>query len=165
MIKHGHNRRDWRSPTYNSWAKMIARCYNPSCDEYKFYGAKGRTVCKRWRKFQNFLEDMGERPPGTTIDRHPSSAKVYRKSNCRWATKKQQSVNKVAEKFAGRTSKFKGVCLQKKTKRSPWLATINENKKQTHIGYFKTEEAAAKAYDKAAFKLWGADAFLNFPDN
>jgi hypothetical protein len=51
-------------------------------------------VCDRWLTFANFLADMGERPPGTTLDRYPDNEGDYEPSNCRWTTRKNQSRNR-----------------------------------------------------------------------
>jgi hypothetical protein len=59
---------------------------------YANYGAKGIRVEKRWHQFENFLEDMGERPPGTSIDRIDCSV-GYSRANCRWATRAEQALN------------------------------------------------------------------------
>jgi hypothetical protein len=81
--------------TYRVWVGMLGRCYTPSNNRYKWYGAKGVTVCDRWRySFENFLADMGERPPGLTLDRWPDKSGPYSPGNCRWATRKQQNSNK-----------------------------------------------------------------------
>jgi hypothetical protein len=72
---------------------MIARCTNPYSVSYATYGAKGVMVCERWTKFRNFLEDMGERPPGTSLDRI-DNAKGYEPGNCRWASRSQQNANR-----------------------------------------------------------------------
>lgn len=90
---HGHNRRHKSSRTHNSWRAMIARCVNPKNIGYPEYGARGITVCARWRSsFANFLADMGERPAGMTLDRRDND-KGYSRRNCRWATPKQQANN------------------------------------------------------------------------
>jgi len=82
------------SPTYISWAAMIARCTNPKATKYEAYGAKGVFVCAPWlRSFEQFVADVGERPPGTTIDRIDNS-KGYEPGNVRWATPRQQSENR-----------------------------------------------------------------------
>lgn len=72
---------------------MMARCFYPSCRSYKWYGAKGITVCLQWRKFAGFLKDMGEAPDGLTIDRKKNHL-PYSKGNCRWATPRVQQNNR-----------------------------------------------------------------------
>ena len=94
---HGHSKkedgRQRRSPTYRSWESMRDRCTRPGCHTYKMYGGRGITVCERWNVFLNFLEDMGERPKGTTLDRIDGT-KGYEPGNCRWATAATQGRNK-----------------------------------------------------------------------
>lgn len=90
--KHGHASRGRKSPTYLTWESMFRRCYMPSQDSFKDYGAKGIRVCDRWFSFEAFLEDMGQKPPGLTIDRIDSAAN-YEPSNCRWATTTEQRIN------------------------------------------------------------------------
>lgn len=80
---------------YRIWVGMKSRCADPSLPNY---GQKGITVCKRWGKFENFYADMGDVPPGMTIDR-VDNTKGYSKANCRWATKTTQSVNRTCTKF------------------------------------------------------------------
>lgn len=91
MIKHGH--RVKRTPTYYSWASMKKRCTNPNEENYYLYGGRGITFCKQWDLFTNFLNDMGERPYGKTLDRIDPNGN-YEPSNCRWATNLQQGRNK-----------------------------------------------------------------------
>lgn len=81
------------SPTYKIWASMIGRCHVPSSTGYQYYGGKGIAVCARWHSFENFLADMGERPPGLTIEREDNS-KDYSPDNCSWATWQQQQLNR-----------------------------------------------------------------------
>ncbi len=91
--KHGHSRRKQHSKTYTAWSHMISRCTNPNDINYHNYGGRGITVCKRWRKFENFLEDMGEPPSAKhSIDRIDNNGN-YCKSNCRWATDTEQQRN------------------------------------------------------------------------
>lgn len=93
-VRHGHSaRRERPTPTYNSWRGMIDRCTNEGHISYPFYGAKGVTVCDRWKDFTNFLADMGERPEGKTIDRINPEGN-YEPSNCRWADWKTQRANR-----------------------------------------------------------------------
>lgn len=84
------------SPTYVSWKSMISRCYRPLDASYVRYGAVGVSVCDRWRdSFAMFVEDMGVRPDGHTLDRI-DNAKGYEPSNCRWATREAQSANRAS---------------------------------------------------------------------
>lgn len=93
MTKHGHGVRGMTSPTYVTWVAMRNRCHAPGNSKYYMYGARGIEVCQRWRdSFAAFLEDMGERPEGCTIDRI-DGAKGYEPGNCRWATVKDQQRN------------------------------------------------------------------------
>lgn len=77
---------------HSSWASVIQRCTNPNNTSYPEYGGVGITVCGRWRVFENFLADMGERPLGTSIERRIGTGN-YTPENCYWATPEQQGAN------------------------------------------------------------------------
>jgi len=149
---HGHQRIGKTTPTYRSWASMIQRCCNSSSKHYSAYGGRGITVCYRWLKFENFLQDMGERPSGTSIDRRTNDL-GYDPSNCRWATPTQQILNR---RYRNRWG-FKGI-----TKVSGrYVAQIGFRGKNTRLGIFSTPIEAARAYDAAALQLHGEDARIN----
>ena len=86
---------------YIRWMNMKARCHQPSNKDYKRYGARGVTVCDRWRHGENgisgfilFVEDMGEPPfDGASLDRIDRT-KGYSPDNVRWATLEEQTFNK-----------------------------------------------------------------------
>ena len=81
-----------KTRVYKSWQKMHERCENINSDAYYQYGGRGISVCTRWKSFENFLEDMGDRPAEMSLDRINYSGN-YEPSNCRWATSTQQNNN------------------------------------------------------------------------
>lgn len=79
--------------TYMTWMSIIQRCvHRGNRADSRFYRERGIGVCERWRSFENFIEDVGARPEGTTLDRI-DNAKGYEPGNVRWATPTQQAAN------------------------------------------------------------------------
>lgn len=91
VVRHGHAKVGELTPTYRTWIAMKQRCANK---QLKNYGARGITVCERWKAYGNFLADMGEKPSEWhSLDRIDTDAN-YEPSNCRWATRVDQCTNK-----------------------------------------------------------------------
>jgi hypothetical protein len=114
---------------YRIWRAMISRCTNPNVDMYYAYGAKGINVCDRWRKFENFYEDMGATySEGLSIERKDISAD-YCPENCIWIPKEKQAINKSTTyqyTYNGETVSLKTMC---KIHNAPYQTMLNRIKK------------------------------------
>jgi predicted DNA-binding protein (UPF0251 family) len=78
---------------YEIWKHMLRRCRNPNSSNYSIYGGRGINVCKRWQTFENFFSDMGECPPGHSIER-VDNERGYSPENCCWIPIKKQAANR-----------------------------------------------------------------------
>lgn len=134
------------TPTYNSWNSMRSRCNCKTHPDYHRYGGAGITHDPRWASYTAFREDMGKRPEGHTLDRIDNS-KGYYKENCRWATPREQALNK-GNFASNRYSSVKGVCW----KNNRWFSYGWEDGHQISLYSGQDFEKAV-----AARKVWEAD--------
>jgi hypothetical protein len=83
-----------RTSEYKSWSMMRTRCNNPNYTHYSYYGGRGISVCDRWMEsFENFINDMGMKPPGYMLDRKDSNGN-YEPNNCKWSSREEQVDNR-----------------------------------------------------------------------
>jgi hypothetical protein len=83
-----------KTPEYKVWKEIKRRCHNPNASDFKYYGGRGICVYNRWlTSFVNFINDMGPRPSDKHSLERRDNNKNYCKSNCYWATRKEQGNN------------------------------------------------------------------------
>lgn len=142
---------------YAIWADMKRRCKPDGLYEHL-------DVCSAWQKFESFHDwaFASGYSDKLEIDRKDNEL-GYSPENCRWATRSQQNQNTRSRK--GSASQYKGVFPDSRPLSKPWRSKIEVSKKQIHLGYFTTEEDAARAYDAAAKEAYGEFACLNFKDD
>ena len=130
---------------YQTWKSMMQRCLNKKHPQYKDYGGRGIKVCNRWKDVRKFVEDVYPSfQEGKTLDRIDVNGN-YEPSNCRWVDNFVQARN-TRKLPKNNTSGYRGVSFKKD--KSKWMAIIGVDKKKINIGYFKTAEDGAVAYDK-----------------
>lgn len=81
------------TPVHRAWILMRRRCTNQDYECWHRYGGRGIAVCERWQTFENFYEDMGEKPEGKQLDRIDND-EGYFPGNCRWVTPKENCNNR-----------------------------------------------------------------------
>lgn len=139
------------APTYNTWRGMRERCTNVNNSHYSFYGGRGITICDRWlESFENFYEDMGEKPEGLTLERIDIDGN-YCPENCKWDTPTNQAYN--TSKKSNNTSGRTGVGFKKEKQK--YFATISKDKQHFWLGFHDTFEEAVEAREKAELELYG----------
>lgn len=134
-----------RTTTQQTFYDMRKRCLNPRSSRYEYYGGRGIKIDPRWNKFKNFLEDMGERPKGMTLDRIDVNGN-YTKSNCRWTSWLVQQSNR------RNNNDTPGVGWHKSS--SKWRAYIRFERVHINLGYFIDYDEAVKVRKAAEKQLY-----------
>ena len=130
---------------YQTWYAMRDRCYNTKRQDYKWYGARGITVCEEWVDVANFVAWAEATHPNRedyTLDRI-NNDKGYSPENCRWVDNSTQVINQRMRRT--NTSGYVGITwVESKLK---WVSRINVEKKRIWLGDYKTIEEAVQARD------------------
>lgn len=143
------------TPTYKSWQAMLTRTRDENNHQYPAYGGAGKGVCDRWNvreggSFENFLEDMGLRPEGTSLDRINGNL-GYFPENCRWADNSIQGYNQKVR--STNKSGISGVWWHKETNK--WQAYIRKDYKRINLGLHACFLDACAARLKAELIYYG----------
>ncbi len=129
---------------YETWCSMRQRCNNENYRGFHFYGGRGIKICKEWDDFWVFVDDMGDRPEGHTLDRKDND-KGYSKENCRWATPVEQIQNRRPFVITGSKGFYK-------TASGKYRAEIKVENEKHYLGQFACPLMAHLAYKDAAEK-------------
>mgnify|MGYP000853242619 CR=1 FL=1 len=127
---------------YDTYKNMMRRCYTKSDPKYKDYGGRGISVCEEWQDIIKFVAWADSTYiEGYTLDRIDSAGN-YEPSNCRWADRTTQAVNRRMMK--NNTTGYVGVYLARDNR---WESRLTFNKVDIFLGRFNTNEEAVLARD------------------
>lgn len=146
-------RRRAASPLRSVWSAMIQRCYNPMCQGYVWYGARGITVCDRWRtdfnEYKMDIEAIGPKPsPSHSVDRIDNDD-GYRPGNIRWVDKSLQKYNQRRQR--NNKSGHKGISWHKKT--GKWIVQSGDRESARYVGVYQDLADAVAARAESIVRL------------
>ena len=144
------------TPIYGMWRRMIQRCEDKNCTDYKYYGGRGISVCPEWHDFETFLKDVGERPEGLTLDRIRND-EGYAPGNVRWVSRADQMKNTRICRFLEHDGQIKTVSDWAREK---GIKPRTLNARLNVLGY-TVEEALSKSVKSGAMlngKTWRENA-------
>ncbi len=154
-------------PYYFVWASMHDRCRNPNFRQWDRYGGRGIKVCERWKSFQAFVDDMGERPAGFSLDRIDNDGD-YTPENCRWASRSTQQLNREkavyveiegvryrAIELARQIGIKTDTLIERASKNMPFAWTTSPEKRHNRDGLALGVEASVAAKKSASHCLRG----------
>lgn len=136
--------------SYEIWRNMKQRCTNQNRPDFKHYGGRGITLCEKWKSFDGFYDDMGEREKGMQIDRMDNE-KGYYKDNCRWTTPAKNSLNRRVIK---KSNLPKGVSKN----HNRFTARIQINEFTYHVGSYLSPKEANNAFRDVFYEWYGESA-------
>lgn len=154
-------------PMYKRWTGMLDRCYNPEHHRYNAYGAKGVTVCERWKRFDYFLEDIVKLPgyqdminnPSVKyqLDKDilqqgvPSNQKVYSPETCKFLPEIQNNIQRIIDSKPNCiNNQYYGVQL---TEAGTYSVRIRDGNKNVNCGTYDNIIAAVNEYNHFAKPL------------